>query len=254
MTSLRAALGEGVRRLREEHGVRQEDVSAAARRHGLNWSRVRVGELEAGGKAISADELLLLPLVLSDAVQRSVTLPEILEADLPIELSPEVSLRGWVAHRLLAGDDLGDVPLGCDGLAGPSVGVRRSTGHQPGGVRSVRTGRDRRQQLAERLAIFLPAEMTADKRDALLTGTAGEAERKAASRLGEDPLLVLALSRVLWNGRSLSEERDRLVDERPDAGSDPDRLRALRGRVARQLVDQLREAVDSAPSPQPLNT
>lgn len=65
----------------------------------------------------------------------------------------------------------------------------------------------------------------------------GEAEKKSGRRLGEPAAVIVALSRVLW-GRTLTEERDRVISERDDDPS-PDRLRTLRGQVTRRLVDEI---------------
>ena len=65
----------------------------------------------------------------------------------------------------------------------------------------------------------------------------GDAEQKAAVRLRVTPGAVATAAGQLW-GRSLAAERDRVVRERePDAS--PDRRRALRGQVTRQLLDVL---------------
>jgi hypothetical protein len=66
---------------------------------------------------------------------------------------------------------------------------------------------------------------------------------KAARKLDVSPLLVAETAIRLWR-RSLNEERDRIVAERAVAGDDPDRLRALRGWVTRQLVDQIADEID----------
>lgn len=71
---------------------------------------------------------------------------------------------------------------------------------------------------------------------------AGLAERQAAKKLGVKPAAVLSTSIATW-GRTLTEERDRIVAERhPDAS--PDRRRALRGRVTRELLGQLGDELD----------
>src|SRR4051794_18409181 len=67
LLTLRQWIGQAVRRLRDEHGRRQDDVAVAARSVGLAWTRGKVAELERGGKAIPAEELLLLPVVLAYA-------------------------------------------------------------------------------------------------------------------------------------------------------------------------------------------
>lgn len=91
-------------------------------------------------------------------------------------------------------------------------------------------------------------------------GKAGprEAEVSAAKKLGVTPARLLAASRRLW-GRTLSEERDRLVQAREPMqrlaegywkgqGRDveTESRRALRGHVTRELVEQLAKALRRA--------
>lgn len=69
------------------------------------------------------------------------------------------------------------------------------------------------------------------------TPTFDDTDRRVGARLGEHPATVASLAHHLW-GRSLSTERDQRTKERePDAS--PDRRRALRGQVTRQLIDEL---------------
>lgn len=73
-------------------------------------------------------------------------------------------------------------------------------------------------------------------------GVPGVAEERAARRLGISTATLTTATRDLW-GRTLTEERDRVVAERADTDDDPGRLRALRGRVTRQLVDELAKEI-----------
>ena len=67
----------------------------------------------------------------------------------------------------------------------------------------------------------------------------GDAERKAARRLGTTPFDVAKFARHLW-GRSLTEKRDALVAERVGGAATPRTLQAHRGHVTRELLDELR--------------
>lgn len=233
---LRAVIGEGVRRVREAAGVQQDTVSRAARIYGLTWDRSRVGVLERGEKAISSEELVLLPLVLAEACRRPVKLSDLIAPDTRVELSPTISAAGYMVPKILGGDDLDDLPAA--DLDFPTVADRMYPGQRPDVAgRKVQVLWERSQTVQDRLRRLAPDGMTAGEFSALLGGVPSEAEHKAAKRLAEDPHVILGLSSLLW-GRSLAEERDRLVDEQhPDASVD--RRRALRGRVTRQLVDQM---------------
>lgn len=68
-----------------------------------------------------------------------------------------------------------------------------------------------------------------------------EAEQRAARALTTrlrrniDPSTVVAAARRLWDGRSLTEERDRRLAKMPGAGEQ----RVRRGHVTRELLDEL---------------
>lgn len=211
---LREVVGEQIRRIREQANVRQDDVSRHARRYGLAWSRAKIGALEGGGKALSLEELVLLPLVLSDALgdarESPVQLTELIPSDSLISLTPDVSIAGRGLLGVLGGSD-GPIPI--------------RFRHLPT-MHAVQSATD------TRLIIDLKPS---------------EAEAKVARRLGVPAMLVAETALRLW-GCSLTEERDRTVEARGDAGSDPVRLRALRARTTRRLADRLAEQIrlDSA--------
>jgi transcriptional regulator with XRE-family HTH domain len=68
------------------------------------------------------------------------------------------------------------------------------------------------------------------------------AERKAAVKLGCPPAVIAQTARSLW-GRTLSEERDRRVAERSPGVTAPEGLRARRGHVTRELMEELAPAI-----------
>ncbi len=225
---LRAVIGEGVRRVREAADLRQDDVSRAARMHGLAWGQSRIAALERGEKAISAEELVLLRLALTYACDREVTLSDLIDPQSRVALSDAVTATGRALVGVLADEDTGAmlvrdlavVPVALQSIDVPAMTARMDA------------IRDRAQRLglATRARDYQP--IFARERQIGLT------EERTGKRIGEDPFIVAAIANALW-GRSLADERDRLVDERADAGADPDRLRALRGRVTRQLVEQV---------------
>ncbi len=100
---LRDAVGVSVRRVRETAGLRQTDVSQASRAHGLAWSQSRVAALERGDKAVSIEELALLPILLSNASGRDVTLSDLIRPDARIALSATVTVDGRTLVGILGG-------------------------------------------------------------------------------------------------------------------------------------------------------
>lgn len=65
--ALAVIVGDRMRQFREERGLRQADIAAAASAAGLLWSRSSVAALESGSRNLSVEELLLLPYVISNA-------------------------------------------------------------------------------------------------------------------------------------------------------------------------------------------
>lgn len=69
-----------------------------------------------------------------------------------------------------------------------------------------------------------------------------EAERHAARKLGQEPDQVVWIAYQLW-GHGLTEEREARLAGRVE-DEDPRRLQALRGHVTRELLTELRQAME----------
>jgi hypothetical protein len=72
----------------------------------------------------------------------------------------------------------------------------------------------------------------------------GEAEQKAARKLGVHPAAVALAAQRQW-GQSLTAERDKRVLER-SPGESPRRIQAIRGHVTRTLLGELRPLLQGA--------
>jgi hypothetical protein len=72
--------------------------------------------------------------------------------------------------------------------------------------------------------------------------SAGEAEQKAARKLGIPAATVALTARKLW-GHGLTSERDDREAAYSTSGRSPRQLQALRGRITRGLLDDLRAAL-----------
>lgn len=70
----------------------------------------------------------------------------------------------------------------------------------------------------------------------------GEAVRHVAAVLNVSPKEIAATARRLWR-HELTEERERRVVDRAGEGASPQTLRALRGHVTRELLDELRQTM-----------
>lgn len=208
-----------LRLLREQHAVRQDDVARAARRRGLKWTRATVAALETGRRKLGAEELVLLPAVLSDSFGRDLQLADLLPLDALIAL-PGTTIRGDAFRQLLQGQ--ATIP--------PQPGTPESDQ-----VQAVVRRREfrRRRALCERIWPTAQAsEVATAERDA-----GADAEQKAAHDLGVDPFAIALAARKLW-GRSLSDERDRRAADR--GSLPPRRLQARRGHMTRKLLTELR--------------
>jgi len=209
------ALAAAIRRARERQGVTQEAVAGSARMWGLDWSSATVAAIETARRHVSAIELLLLPLVLASD-EGPAELADLL-ADLgnEVALTPEASTSGQ-ALALIARGQMRD-SLASDSWDVPIYRIFDAT------IEVVAFWADR---YLSRYPKLQPSDMIKADREA-----SGEAERKAGYRLSASPLDVAVAARSLW-GRSLSDERD--------ARAKPDASPQARGRITRQLLDELK--------------
>jgi transcriptional regulator with XRE-family HTH domain len=250
METLSAAIGDRLRQLREELGLRQDDVASAARGLGLRWSRVAVARLEAGLRQLEAGEFLMLPEVLMVAsirvrgrnelsgIERVVELADLLPQSGVMALTPECHIDVRHLRLMLEGRYLDvelrdmDVPL-----------MRELRRQQTVGVAAIGRRLAQSTELHDVLDAIWAKAPVAVKAKAVQEA-AGEAEQKAARKLGVNPAAV-ALAAQRRFGRSLTSERDRRVLERP-LGESPRRIQAVRGHVTRTLIGELVPLIEGA--------
>jgi transcriptional regulator with XRE-family HTH domain len=219
-------LGGRLRACREARHLRQDEVASCARRWGLDWTPTTVATLETGRRALKVEEFFLLPWIAAhqnpEAVLEGTDTPlewaEFLKGgpDYLVVLSPMVLMHVGVLREALSG--------------------KLTTLDRTQGVSLL----GRQLQMSEAMRVWYPGMPSVHGLAAVADQRAG-AERKAARRLRTDPLAVAVLAWKLW-GRSFTEERDRRVADQVAAGAGPERLQALRGHVARALIEELREA------------
>jgi transcriptional regulator with XRE-family HTH domain len=231
--TLASIVGTKVRLLRDRLGTTQDEVAAAARSVGLGWGRSTVAELEAGSKRLSAEEFVLLPFVLLNVGGGDSNLADLLrpmDIDPPgdwVTLTPTarakytalVDLLDGTATALSTNTNLLDLPRTRDQRRAHADAIERLKGY-------------RRIWPGTALHRLEEAE-----RDA-----SGEAEQKAARKVGVPAAHVAVAAHRLW-GRGLTAERDRRVAER-DPGGRPRSVQAARGHVTRQLMAELRPLFD----------
>jgi hypothetical protein len=187
--ALRTLLAGNLRRLREETGTPPEAITRAASTIGLEWTPTLLTALEKGTKAPTAEQLIALPLVLTAAFGRRVTLYDLLAGDTPVLLGTEAVVSPKQLRDLVTGAP--DRPL-------ISLPVHEPAQEMSASAKAAEKMREiRRSGLGN-------VDMRALSR---AEAGAGDAETKLARKLGIAPIRVIAAAASLW-GRSLTEERD----------------------------------------------
>jgi transcriptional regulator with XRE-family HTH domain len=233
-TTLHKAIGLQLRRMRERDGLVQDDIARRARGVGLAWTQATVAAVEAGRRAIDLPELLLLtavydaPLTTFFQGRERVQLTERAWADLD------------ALDRLIQGGKLQmtevEAPIHKWYEPDRRNSVIGSTDHGPApqaSRNSLRPPADLASQLAH--------PRLRDLEDAEQAGY-GDAEMKAAVRLGVTSGDVARTSHVLW-GRSLTAERDARLAETAPAHASRKTLQTLRGHVTRSMLAELRSVL-----------
>jgi transcriptional regulator with XRE-family HTH domain len=240
--TLDEVIGRAVRALREQKSLRdpkemsQNALALACREKGLRWSRSSIAMLEAGRRSCSISELLIVASAL-DAPLRLIVSGECLP-DRP----DTVMLTTTTAAYLAA-------------ISEALVG------------RGYRLGEDTADKIGREIGY---RENNVPLHLARIRIESGDADQKAARGLGISIEQLMSVAESEW-GRSLTAERERRVDSvlsfeededdsfvtddqrlaaSPGAqhaaspGTQHGAIRALRGRITRELLKELRRALD----------
>ncbi len=206
-------IGANIRRLRDQRGSTQDDVAREFQAVGLDWSRAIVAAVEDGRRRIGADDLVLAAYALG------VSPADLLEGSGPV-------LAGALAVRLAdLREAFSDQP------------VRQVRAWVPKQSEAEKRAMSRQLQATIRYLESAWPDVTVQELAAAKRDARGEAEQKAARRLGVSAEDVSVAAHARW-GRSLTAERDARVE---DAEPTADRrvLQARRGHVTRQLLADL---------------
>jgi transcriptional regulator with XRE-family HTH domain len=240
------AIGQRLREARLELALRQDQVASAARQAGLDWTQPTVAAIERGARALSLGEWFVLPVVIAYATNY--------ETDL--ELADLLPASGRVA---LSGETTADVRALRAALMGRGTDQDRLpfSDFDTPFTRRMREG-FRRMTAAIKELLPLWPDMTPRGYEAAHEAAQGDAERKAARKLGVAPLELSVAAHGRY-GRSFTAERDARVDARTNAappavvGRDqlvrdgtevlPRTLQALRGHVTRAMLAELAPAL-----------
>lgn len=210
--SLSAAFARNARALRIGAGLKADQVARAVTAHGLHWTPSRVSELEMGRIAPTLSTLLVLSAAFSDLRGEPVTLADWFAGDGQVELTDTLQAPLAVVRTALNGKPAA--------LPEPSISA---------------TDVLMQDYLAQR-AGAKPISRARLKKLSGIWDQWGEAEARAARALGVDQGTLCELMLDLWD-TTLSLKRDQLAG--PDANAQK------RGRVARDLREQLRRAISN---------
>jgi hypothetical protein len=214
-------VGANMRRTREERAKVLHDVASAAREMGLTWDASAVSRIETGKRDLSLEEFLALPLIMTLALNETVTMVDLMMSGEADEL---LYLKNF--NREIGIIDV--LPM----LAEPFVVMGEHDMQLEGGTLSevVRhfLDRDKRKIQKQRQ----PAEDPDSLREL----------RDLADELGARPGEVMDAIKTLWGEYSitLSSVRERKLLESGEDLSNPNRVRTLRGHLTRQLTAELR--------------
>ncbi|GGR72725.1 hypothetical protein GCM10010252_08980 [Streptomyces aureoverticillatus] len=219
-------LGQRLQEVREEQKRTAEDVAQDARHYGLSWHRPTVRQIEQGKRALSAAELMMLPLVYR------VRLADVIREEETVWLTPKVRVYGRELRRVLGGDYI------------PHPRALRA----PGGWHLKGWSDLDGDEVVRSVAQWSAARA---ERDPWPTGATGshvvqgkpdEAETKAAKRLGTTPHYVAYAARETW-GHGLAAEREARLRERGELPEEKRALQSARGHITRALLAELEPVV-----------
>jgi transcriptional regulator with XRE-family HTH domain len=220
-----------VARLRQAESLTQEQLARLLRLHGLPWDRSTVAGVETQGRQVRLTEAVALCAALSVSM-----------TDLVVPAAGDVTIDEgtWSAGYLRA------VIEGDEDYSGAEYTSPEQKASNRFAVSVMETESRRRQAVVENLRARwdLDPKVTRGRMKSIL-GDDDPMDKAVAERIGKRTQLYvtpgdvkLAAERV-W-GRSVLEERDRRVAERPG------NVQAVRGRVTRELESELEQVIEEA--------
>ncbi|MFJ3958899.1 helix-turn-helix domain-containing protein [Arthrobacter sp. NPDC090010] len=211
----RERIGENVKKLRADRGLTGEQLARRMRILGFTWTPSRVSELERGAKPVSLAEMIGLANCLSNR-ERGVRLVDLVIGPEDLRLNGETHVEQTALEDFLRGE-----PMTTDLSIFPEIKAKVQEG--------ILSFADKyKSSLAEYTKFGGPDDFELWDE---VASSAGVAEDKAARSLGITSSELLGAAAALW-GRSLTAERE--------ARSQNGMTAQARGRITRQLLDELR--------------
>lgn len=233
--TIRELVARNVRRLRLAAEVTPDDIARASARFGLDWTVQWVSGVERGKTAVSAENLVGLAVVLTEAVGFRVGLADLLLGDEPVHLGKMPSAAaGEVAAAYLR--ELLTAEPARRAFSSPETPFA-SVMPDNGNALSRATAKMREISNAGLGDVDVRALSRAE-------AGASDLEEKLARKLGIAPIIVIAAAAGLW-GRSMTEERDARLAEVTDLESEhyePPKPTPIVRRLTTQLTARIKEA------------
>lgn len=218
---LSEVIGANARSIREAAGATLDDVAVAGRALGLKWVSSRVSNLEHGRSAMTIETLIGLAEALGRVAGNPIYLSDLVRGDAPIVIGsievPGADVGEWFGHKRVDIESRVALPTPSESWIFPLWDL---VDEGPAG-----------RALNERE----PGSAVIRFRDVSLE--AGQAEARAADALGISGMELAAHSVAIW-GHSLSSERD--------LRSVPGDSAQRKGRITRELLDELRASIAAA--------
>jgi hypothetical protein len=202
-----AVLGVTCRALRGTH--KTEALARAITDAGIKWSTGRVAHLEAGRVSPTVTTLYVLARAFSSLLERPITIADLLDGEGLVSLG-DSEIRLSELRSALDGRAVVD-SSGSQAVAAQMQAYEAKMSTWPERLQSMDSGRLRRT-----------------------TSTWHESDERAVASLGVERSRAVAEIAYLW-GQSLSAQRD--------AVAGPDANQQRRGRVSRELMEQLKESM-----------
>ncbi|MFI2431951.1 helix-turn-helix domain-containing protein [Streptomyces sp. NPDC018693] len=239
---LAVIIGERLKLFRQERGLRQADVAAAAAEWGLPWARSSVAALEGGSRNLSIEEALMLPLVMGELGGWDKPL---VPDDADIALTSKSGIQGMYIPVLANGLTSETASLTEKSpLSESSYGIRGATQEDASPDQDLYSYQRHAEETAWKLfcSRVYPELNFRDVAHGMNLGKDLELVAKVAKRLtlpNDGPPswgIVNVLSRALW-GQSLEAERDERAAQRE--GLQGRALQSAKGHITRDLTAEL---------------
>ncbi len=232
--TLRELIATNIRRLRSGTSVQPEDVARAATHFGLEWTAAWVSAVERGQKALTAEQLIALPLVLTTALSHRVSLSDLLLGEGSLHLGkpiPGTTLSTYYLREIITASPFRRSFLDFDKaeLEAQMLAAEQS---------SAAAAAEKMREITR--ANLGDVDIRALKR-AEDGATAQEA--RLAKKLGVPEIVVIAAAASLW-GRSLTEEREALLQ--PDEGIPAPKPGVIGRKLTTAIQEKLEEAAAQA--------